>query len=144
MPTKLVLADPIVERTNTMPPAFRCWWANGGRDAAWVHLAGELDVATTPRLERALREPRLQARVIVLDLRELAFIDSSGVHAIVDASIRARQLGHRMLVLRGPPGVDRVFTLTGCAADVVDGDIHAVEPSVEALMRLVHGEDLTP
>jgi hypothetical protein len=93
MPPELVRVDPIVERANTMPPAFRRWWTNGGRDEAWVHLAGELDVATTPRLERALREP--------------AFIDSSGVHASVDASI---------------------------AVDVVDGDIHAVEPSVEALM----------
>jgi anti-anti-sigma factor len=144
MPRKLVLADQVGRRADALPPAFKCWWANGDPEAAWVHLAGELDVATTPRLECALREPRLQARLVVLDLRELEFIDSSGVHAIVDASIRARRAGNRMLLLHGRPGVDRVFTLTESSPDVVDADIHPVEPSVRALMRLVHGEDLAP
>jgi anti-sigma B factor antagonist len=102
-----------------------------------------LDIATTPQLERTLREPRLQARLVVLDLRELTFMDSCGVHAIVDASMRARQVGHRVLLLRGPPGVDRVFTLTGTSEHVVDGDIRAVEPSVQAMKRLVD-EALAP
>lgn len=144
MPPKLVPAHSIEPRADALPPAFECSWTDGAPDAAWVHLAGELDIATAPWLESALREPRLQARLVVLDLRELAFVDSSGVHAIVDASIRARRAGHRMLLLRGRPGVDRVFTLTGSSPDVVDGDIHAVEPSVRALMRLVHGEELAP
>ena len=140
MSHKLVLADSIGRRADALPPAFQCSWADGGRDAAWVHLAGELDIATTPRLERVLREPGLQARLIVLDLRDLAFIDSSGVHAIVDASARARQAGHRMLLLRGRPGVDRVFTLTASSEDIHSGDIHQVEPSVRALRRLVEEE----
>jgi anti-sigma B factor antagonist len=140
MPNRLVLGDSIGRRAGALPPAFHCSWTDGGLDGAWVRLAGELDVATTPRLERVLREPRLQARLIVLDLRDLAFMDSSGVHAIVDASVRARQVGHRVLLLRGRPGVDRVFTLTGSSEDVGNGDIHAVEPSVEALMRLVEEE----
>ena len=140
MPHKLVLADSIGSSADAAPPPFQCSWADGGLDAAWVYLAGELDIATTPRLERVLREPSLQARLIVLDLRDLAFIDSSGVHAIVDASIRARQLGHRMLLLRGRRGVDRVFTLTASSEDFGNGDIHQVEPSVQALMRLVEPE----
>jgi anti-anti-sigma factor len=137
MPRNLVLADSIAGRADVLPPAFDCSWADGGRDAAWVHLAGELDIATTPQLERALREPRLQARLVVLDLRELTFIDGCGVHAIVDASIRARQLDRRVLLLAGPPAVDRVFTLTASTDDVVIGDIHPVEPSAQALMKLV-------
>jgi anti-sigma B factor antagonist len=140
MPHKLALADSIGGRADSLPPAFQCAWADGGLDAAWVYLAGELDIATTPRLERMLREPGLQARLIVLDLRDLAFIDSSGVHAIVDASIRAREVGHRMLLLRGRPGVDRVLTLTASSEDFGGGDIHQVEPSVQALMRLVEQE----
>ena len=43
----------------------------------------------------------MQAQLVVLDLRELAFMDSSGVHAIVNASIRARQVGRRLVLLRG-------------------------------------------
>ena len=137
MAPKLVLVHPIGRRPEARPSAFHCSCTHDGLDAAWVRLTGELDVATAPRLEQLLREPRLQARLIVLDLRELAFVDSSGVHAIVDASIRSRQAGHRMLLLRGRPGVDRVFTLTATAQDAGHGDIHAVEPSVPALKWLV-------
>ena len=140
MPPKLVPAHSIEPRAAALPPAFQCSWTDGAPDAAWVHLAGELDIATAPRLESALREPRSQARLVVLDLRELAFIDSSGVHAIVDASVRARRAGRRMLLLRGRPGADRVFTLTGSADDVRGGDIDAVEPSVQALRRLIEEE----
>jgi anti-anti-sigma factor len=135
MPRKLVLADSIAGGADGLPAAFDCSWANGGLDAAWVHLAGELDIATTPQLAAALRA--LRARLVVLDLREPAFMDSCGVHAIVDASIRARNVGRRILLLAGPPAVDRVFTLTESSDDVVYGDIHPVEPSAQALMKLV-------
>jgi anti-anti-sigma factor len=135
MPRKLALADSIVGRADAVPPTFQCSWANGGPDAAWVHVAGELDIATTPQLARALRA--LRARLVVLDLRELAFMDSCGVHAIVDASIRARDVGRRILLLAGPPRVDCVFTLTESSDDVVYGDVHPVEPSAQALMNLV-------
>lgn len=135
MPRKLVLADSIVGRADALPPTFQCSWANGGPDAAWVHLAGELDIATTPQLKRALHA--LRARLVVLDLRELAFMDTCGVHAIVDASVRARDVGRRILLLAGPPAVDRVFTLTESSDDVVYGDIRPVEPSAQALMKLV-------
>jgi anti-anti-sigma factor len=137
MPPKLFLVHPNGRRPDAPPSTFECSWTDDGLDGAWVRLTGELDAATAPRLERLLREPRLQARVIVLDLRDLAFVDSSGVHAIVDASIRSRQAGQRMLLLRGRAGADRVFTLTGTARDVGNGDIHAVEPSVHALRQLV-------
>jgi anti-anti-sigma factor len=134
MTRKLVVADSIVGRANALPPAFQCPWANGG-DAAWVHLPGELDIATTPRLARAVR--KVKARLVVLDLRELAFADSSAVHAIVDASIRARELGQRLLLLSGQPDVDRVFTRTASTDHVVTGAVHPVEPSAQALMKLV-------
>jgi anti-anti-sigma factor len=140
MPSKLVLAHSIEQRADASPPAFQCSWTEAAPDAAWVRLAGELGIATASRLERLLREPRLQTRVIVLDLRELAFIDSSGAHAIVDASVRSRRAGRRMLLLRGRPGFDRVFTLTGSAEDSRNGDIHAVEPSVQAVRRLIEEE----
>lgn len=146
MPQALVLPDPIARRTDALSPAFVCSWTNDGLDAAWVHVAGELDIATTPQLERTLREDQLQARLVVLDLRELAFMDSSGVHAIVSASIRARRCGRRLVLLRGPTNVDRVnvdrlFTLTGSPDDVEIVDLDPVEPPVQALLQLAE-EDL--
>jgi anti-sigma B factor antagonist len=100
-------------------PVFSC----SRSDAAWVHLAGELDIATAPQLEQTLRESEIQARLVVLDLRDLTFIDSCGVHAIVNASIRARQGGRRLALLRGPESVDRLFRLAGSSDDVEVGDV---------------------
>ena len=92
MPDVLVSPDSLAGRADVVPPAFECSWSDGGLDAAWVHLAGELDIATTPQLQSTLRESQLHARLVVLDLRELAFLDSSGVHAMIAASARAREL----------------------------------------------------
>jgi anti-anti-sigma factor len=101
--------------------------------AAWVHVGGELDIATTPQLERTLDAS--QARLVVLDLREVAFLDSSGMHAIVNAGIRARQAGRRLVLVRVPANVDRMLTLTGSFDQVEIGDIGAVAPPVHALQR---------
>ena len=120
-------------RADALPPPFTCSCTNGGLDAARVHVGGELDIATTPQLERTLDESR--ARLVVLDLRELAFIDSSGIHAIVRAGIRARQDGRRLVLVRVPSDVDRVLTLTGSSGQVEFGDVDPVAPPVHALQR---------
>jgi anti-anti-sigma regulatory factor len=52
MPEALVLPDSL----DSLPPPFACSWTNGGLDAGWVQVAGELDIATAPQLERTLRE----------------------------------------------------------------------------------------
>jgi anti-anti-sigma factor len=56
-----------------------------------VRLAvpGELDMATVPELEGTLRHARADAWRVVLDLRELEFIDSSGVHLGAVSAVRA-------------------------------------------------------
>lgn len=130
-----VSPDSIAGRAHAVAPAFDCSWTDGGLNGAWVHLAGELDVDTTPELERTLRDPDSQARLVVLDMRDLAFMDSSGVHAIVNASARVRRLGRRLVILRGPPDVDRLFALTGNARYVDGGDLPPADPSVEAPRR---------
>jgi anti-sigma B factor antagonist len=112
--------ESIAFRAATLRP-FVCSSTGGGLDAAWVHVAGALDLATSPQLGRTLDES--SARLVVLDLRELGFMDSSGVHTIVDASARARRDGRRLILLRGTPNVDRVFALTGSSDEVEIGDI---------------------
>jgi anti-sigma B factor antagonist len=113
------------------PPyaAFACsWsWAHGGHSAATVRVSGELDIATAPRLEQTLDESLLEARRVVIDLHECAFIDSAGVHAIVDASVRARQDGRLLVLVRVPPHVHRVVALTGNSDHVEIGN-DAVAP----------------
>jgi anti-sigma B factor antagonist len=131
----LALAFPALDAAgaDALPPPFACSCTNGGLDAAWVHVGGELDIATTPQLERTLSQS--QARLVVLDLRELAFIDSRGMHAIIDAGIRARQAGRRLVLVRVPANVDRMLTLTGSSHQLEIGDVDPAAPPVHALQR---------
>jgi anti-anti-sigma factor len=50
---------------------------------------------------------------LVLDLRRLQFMDSSGVHLILDADGYARTNGHDFAVIPGPPVIQRLFELSG-------------------------------
>jgi anti-anti-sigma factor len=128
MPDEQTFPDSPVPGSDATPRSFACTWTERGLDAAWVHLAGELDVATTPVLRRTLLAPQLQARMVVLDLRELDFIDGVGVHAIVMASIRARRAGRRLVLVPGPPNISRVFTLTGATYGLEIGEIDVSDP----------------
>jgi anti-sigma B factor antagonist len=129
-------------RAGALPPPFACSCTNGGLDAAWVHVAGELDIVTTPQLERTLHDSQSHARLVVLDLRELAFIDSCGMHAIVNASIRARQAGRRLVLVRVPAHVHRLLTLTGSSDQVEIGDVDPVAPPVHAIQRALVARSL--
>ena len=91
-------------------------------DAVRIAVVGELDVSTVGRLDRALRRTRFEAESIVLDLRRLQFIDSSGAHLLRRAATRIGDAGGRLTVVRGPSAVDRLFALVGLdrELDIVD------------------------
>jgi len=80
-------------------------------------LRGELDLSGTaaiePELERLASEPGVEA--VALDLRELQFMDSSGLRLVVLADQRLRDAGRRLLLVRGPQPVQRVFEITRTA-----------------------------
>jgi anti-sigma B factor antagonist len=66
-----------------------------------LSLRGEVDLATAPDLERALQEAESQApQRILLDLSALRFIDSTGLHVLCAAYVRAED-NARSLVLEG-------------------------------------------
>jgi anti-anti-sigma factor len=120
-------------RDAALPP-FECSW-QAGFGAAWVHVAGELDLATSSQLPQAVRKAQLSARLVVLDLRELAFIDGAGVHAILDVARQVRREGRRLMLVRGPAHVDRVLTLTGACQQLLVFDLDPSEPN-SALLGL--------
>jgi len=101
--------------------------SEAGWSAAWVHPAGELDLASSPEMSRALNDALLQARLLVLDLRELTFIDSAGIHAILDAGQAARRRGGQLMVVRGPAPIDRVLTLARAAEKLAIFDLDSAE-----------------
>lgn len=78
----------------------------------FVQATGDLDLSTAPDLERSLLAVQRDGRHVVLDLRGLSFMDSSGLRVILAADARARSTGGRFVLVEGPPGVQRVFQLT--------------------------------
>ena len=80
---------------------------------AHVALTGELDIASAPKLEEEVRRLESQGRtLIVLDLRGLEFMDSSGLRALVAADSRARERGARLVIVRGDERIQRVLRIT--------------------------------
>jgi anti-sigma B factor antagonist len=76
-------------------------------------LVGELDIASAPRFEEGLAEvERDTPGVLVVDLRRVDFIDSTGLRAVITADERARAAGRRFVIIRGPAAVERVFSVT--------------------------------
>jgi anti-anti-sigma factor len=92
---------------------FECKVRSNGAAATWIHARGELDLDSAPQFERALRDSLSSALLVVVDLRELTFIDSAGLHLILEADARARRSGRRLLLVRGATQVDRLFGILG-------------------------------
>lgn len=77
-----------------------------------VAVAGELDLATSGRLESELRGVEAsRPSVLIIDLSQLSFIDSTGLRLIIGAHTRAREEGRRLAIVRGPDAVQKVFHL---------------------------------
>lgn len=84
-------------------------------DSAFVmSLHGELDMLVLPQMsEQVDRILRQAPEALVIDLRELDFMDSSGVHAILSADRACREQGTRLVLIRGGTVIDRLFRMCG-------------------------------
>ncbi len=95
------------------PPTFRCD-VEPERDRVRVVLTGELDLATVEPLEREVDSLLGSGfRWIVLDLRGLTFLDSSGLRYLLTLADGARNDGFRLELIQGGDSVRRLFELTG-------------------------------
>jgi anti-anti-sigma factor len=80
--------------------------------AVVVAAAGELDLATAPILQARLDEAsHLRPELLVLDLSQLTFMDSTGLRIVLAADAAARREARRLAVVRGPDPVHRVFLI---------------------------------
>jgi anti-anti-sigma factor len=128
-----VLPPAAVPSQGFMP--FTCTSTSSGGDGVWIHTAGELDIGSSPRLAQTLAEAQQTARLVILDLRELTFIDSSGVHVILDAARAAQRCGASLIVTRGRALVERMFNLIDASEELVIVDLDPAEPPVQALLH---------
>lgn len=88
-----------------------------------IALTGELDIASATEFEEGLTQVETDTPgILVLDLRQLAFIDSTGLRVVIAADERARSAGRRLVIVRGTAAVDRVLSVTQLdqRLDIVD------------------------
>ena len=82
-------------------------------DRLILELHGELDMATAPHWPRpSTSSPRAVRRDVVLDLRGVSFLDSTGLKAIFSARNASRERGQQLAVTPGSPQVQRLLSLT--------------------------------
>jgi anti-sigma B factor antagonist len=83
------------------------------QDRVVLRLTGELDLASTPILERALEDAEIgKAPLVVLDLDGLSFVDSTGLRVILLAHERSRELDQEFAITPGSPQVQRLLSIT--------------------------------
>jgi anti-sigma B factor antagonist len=81
-------------------------------DSVVLHLDGELDLASSVQVEQALAQAReARPRLIVIDARNLEFIDMAGLRVLVAAHERARREQVRLVLTHVGQPVRRVLEL---------------------------------
>lgn len=81
-------------------------------DRIILELAGELDILTAPRLSAELDAIVRRTRAdVVIDLRKAVFIDSAGLHILLNIHRRLEGAGRQLRVVCGDGPVKRVIEL---------------------------------
>ena len=88
--------------------------ADSANGSIVLKLQGELDMATAPGLGQAVNRA-LDARptTLCLDLTDLSFLDSTGIHRLLAGHRRATAQSVRLVIVPGPERVQRTFALCG-------------------------------
>ena len=85
-----------------------------GADCAVLRIGGEVDVYTAPQLrERVIQLLGNGARHIIADLREVDFLDSTGLGALVGSLKRLRTREGSLALVIGADRILRIFRITG-------------------------------
>ena len=80
----------------------------------YLELIGELDLSTVYPLKLRLELAESEGpELIVVDLRQVTFMDSIGLGILLAHHLRARQAGRELALVQGPPNIQDLFELTG-------------------------------
>lgn len=84
------------------------------RERVYLRIAGELDLVTSPVVETTLTDLLdVGWRQIVIDLRALSFLESTGLRTLIEATRCAHARDCVLTLIPGPHAVQRLFALTG-------------------------------
>ena len=101
-----------------------------GEGSVRIALEGELDFSSALTLDDELRRADAgDVTVLVLDLSELRFMDSTGLAIIANACRRMKRGGRRLIVACPTGGVRRILQLTGMLERLEVVDSAAAVPS---------------
>lgn len=81
--------------------------------ATVVAPSGEIDVATVGSLRERMLAAEGERPVLVLDLREVGFMDTSGLQLVFETERRSSEHGFRFALVRGPRRLQRLFEIAG-------------------------------
>jgi len=99
---------------SSYPRRFGISVAPGLDGAVLIRVQGELDMSSSPELDQILRREIAAGRQVVVDLSQTAFIDSTGLNALVTALRAADSNGGELkLSPTLPAQVERVLEITG-------------------------------
>jgi anti-sigma B factor antagonist len=104
-----------------------------GADCAVLRIGGEVDVYTAPQLrERVIQLLANGARHVIADLREVDFLDSTGLGALVGSLKRLREqdgslrllTANRTVKIFRLTGLIHVFTIHSSFVEAIESDPH--------------------
>lgn len=122
----------------------RCRHVRDADGASRVWLLGEFDLAAAPDLDAALRRAQAESDRVVVDLRQLMFLDCTCLQTLLAADACARRAGVRLTIAHPPRAVRHLLALTGAgdrltiARDSVDARGGATAPP-QPRLRLIPG-----
>jgi anti-sigma B factor antagonist len=116
------------------PPVFSLTVERLG-DACVARPVGELDMASVHRVRAPLEAGRAEGRTTLLDMSRVSFIDSSGLHLLLDMAQSVERYEWAFFVVRPSAPVRRLIELTRTAArlPIVLTDAAADEPATAAV-----------
>lgn len=74
---------------------------------------GEIDLGTVDQVRQVIDREHDGSSPLVIDLRGVTFLDTSGLRMVVAQNNRADDRGHTLTIVRGPAAVQRVFEIAG-------------------------------
>lgn len=87
-----------------------------------VAPSGEIDLAAAPWFEKEMHRAEDSESLIVLDLGDVSFMDSTGLRAVILADQRMRERGGSLRITHVSPAVRRLFDLVGISSHLTIDD----------------------
>jgi anti-anti-sigma factor len=94
-------------------------------DAIIVRVTGEIDLSTVDVLRRELDAVHADAATVLLDLSAVTFMDSTGLHLLLEASHSSAVSDWGFFVVRPSRAVRRLIELSGTADLIMVADPRA-------------------